>query len=100
MFLENLMMLIMYVKFIEDLLKLKKSSEIVNICSNKTIKLMDVIKIMNNITGYEIEVKVNQSFVRKDEIKSLSGSTEKLFNIIGVLNQKPFEETLREMFEA
>ena len=75
-------------------------SEIVNIASNRAIKLLDVIEMMQEIAKYKIEVRVNPAFVRKDEIKSLSGSPKKLFNLIGQVEQVAFKETLRGMFEA
>ena len=76
------------------------SSEIVNICSNRGIKLLDVIEMMNEVAGYKIEIKVNPAFVRMNEIKTLTGSSKKLFNLIGNVKQKEFKQTLREMFEA
>ncbi len=84
----------------KKLLESDISSEIVNICSNRGTKLLDVIAMMNDIANYEIEVKVNPAFVRKDEIKKLTGSTKKLFNLIANVKQKEFKETLREMFES
>lgn len=86
-------------KVYEKLLKCEAKGEVVNIATNRGIKLLDVISMMSEIAGYEIEVKVNPAFVRKDEIKSLSGSPEKLFSIIGKVEQIEFKETLREMFE-
>lgn len=74
-------------------------STVVNISSNKPVKLLDVIEIMQKITGYEIEVKVNPAFVRENEIKSLAGSTVKLTQLIGNIKQSPFETTLIEMYE-
>ena len=82
----------------KKLLESDISSEIVNICSNRGIKLLDVIEMMNEIAGYTIEVKVNPAFVRKDEIKNLTGSSKKLFDLIGNVKQKEFKQTLLEMF--
>ena len=84
----------------EKLLKCEKVSETVNICSGRGIKLLDVIDMMNEIAGYSIDVKVNPAFVRKDEIRSLTGSSEKLFNMIGRVEQCSFRETLKKMYEA
>jgi GDP-6-deoxy-D-talose 4-dehydrogenase len=84
----------------EKLLSSKDSSEIVNISSNRVVKLVEIIDIMNQISGYEINVKINQDFVRKDEIKSLSGSTNKLFSIIGNIKQKSFSELLNVMYNG
>lgn len=83
----------------KKLLECDTNSEIVNICSNRGIKLLDVVEMMNELAGYKIEVKVNPAFVRKDEIKSLTGSPKKLFNITENIAQKNFENTLKDMFE-
>lgn len=84
----------------KKLLECESKGEIVNISSNNGIKLLDVIDIMNKLASYKIDVKVNPEFVRKDEIKSLTGSTDKLFQMIGYIDQKDFEDTLRDMIEA
>jgi len=83
-----------YKKLLESAIK----SEIINICSNRVIALKEVIKQMDKIAGYEIVIKVNPAFVRANEIVSLSGSTDKLFGLIGEVNQKDFEKTLEEMY--
>jgi len=84
----------------KKLLACASHSEVVNIASNKGIKLLDVIDTMNNIAGYTIEVKVNPAFVRKDEIKSLTGSSAKLCATIGQVEQKSLKNILGEIFEA
>lgn len=75
-------------------------SEVVNLSSNTAIKLLDIIKMMNDIAGYTIKVEVNQAFVRKDDIASLSGSTTKLFSLIGEVPQKEFATLLKTIYEA
>lgn len=84
----------------KKLLESDVMGEVVNISSNKPIELMEVIKIMNELAKYEIKVKVNPAFIRKDEIKSLAGCTKKLFNFIGELKQKSLYKLLKEMYEA
>mgnify|MGYP002477441210 CR=1 FL=1 len=75
-------------------------SEVVNLSSNTAIKLLDIIKMMNDIAGYTIKVEVNQAFVRKDDIASLSGSTTKLFSLIGEVPQKEFSSLLKTLYKA
>ncbi len=75
-------------------------STIVNLSSGTPIKLLNVIATMQEIAGYTIEIKVNPAFVRQDEIKSLAGSTKKLFSIIPAVSHMSLKETLRKMFEA
>ena len=76
------------------------SSELVNICSNRGIKLLDVIELMSKIAGYKIKIEVNPAFVRKDEIKTLTGSPDKLFGIIGNVSQISLEDMLNNMFRV
>ena len=82
------------------LLESTKKSETVNICSGRGLKLLDIVDMMNLIAGYEIEIEINPIFIRVDEIKSLTGSPQKLNQLIGVTDQIKFEDTLRRMFEA
>jgi hypothetical protein len=41
---------------------------------------------------------VNPAFVRRDEIKSLTGSTDLLSQCIGSLSQETLQETLQSMY--
>ena len=81
----------------KKLLESEARSEVVNIASENPIALMDIIDIMNKISGYKIEVKVNPSFVRKDEIKTLCGSSKKLFSIVGEIELGMLDDMLIEM---
>ena len=59
---------------------------------------MNIIDIMNNITGIKMEVEVNPLFVREDEIKILSGDSRKLETIIDVIWKYSIEDTLCWMY--
>ena len=83
----------------KKLLESAVQSEIVNIATNTGIKLLDVIEMMNAIAGYNIKVKVNPLFVRKDDIKILTGSSQKLTELIGNTKQKEFKSILKDMFD-
>jgi len=72
---------------------------VINICRGSPITLMNIIDVMNNITGIKMEVKVNPLFVRKDEIKILSGNSRKLEAIIDVTWKYSIEDTLRWMYD-
>ncbi len=82
------------------LLESSYKSEIVNICSGREIKILDIIDIVSDLAGYKIEIRVNPKFIRKDEIKILKGSPKKLYSLIGKIKQRDFKETLKDMFEA
>ncbi len=84
----------------ERLLKCDCNSLAVNICSGRGVALMDIIEIMNRVAGYEIEVRVNPKFVRANEIKKVVGSPELLHSLIGDIEPKPLEDTLKEIYES
>jgi len=81
------------------LLNTDVKNEVVNIATNKGIKLLDIITMMNEIAQYKINVKVNPEFIRKDEIEVLTGSSDRLNKLIGNIKYKKLEETLKEMYE-
>lgn len=67
------------------------AGEIYNVCSGKTYSLTDVIEMLNRITGYTIEVKVNPALVRANEVHRLCGDPSKLIQCIGELYQDHLE---------
>ena len=75
-------------------------SEVVNICSGRAIALLDIIAAMNEIAGYEIEVRVNPEFVRGNEVPRLVGSAEKLRRLVELPAPRPFSDTLRRMYNS
>jgi nucleoside-diphosphate-sugar epimerase len=87
-------------KMYSTLLESDIIDERVNLCTNRGITLFDVIDMMNEIAGYEIEVSVNPAFVRPNEIKRLVGSSIKLEKLIGEIEPIPFRETLEMMYNA
>lgn len=81
------------------LLEIKPIGTKINVCSGKIYSLSDIICIMNNISGYEIEVEIDPRFVRENEIKLLRGSNSLLEGLVGSLKFKSIEDTLRWMYE-
>lgn len=75
-------------------------SEVVNICGGVSTSLLDIIRTMNEMAGYEINVAVNPAFIREHEVLKLAGSPEKLFSLIGDTKLYAVENTLRWMYET
>lgn len=71
-----------------------------NICSGNAYSLREIISTMEQIAGYNIDVKVNPDFVRPNEIKRLVGSNQYLHSVIGDQQYPHIEETLRWMYEG
>jgi nucleoside-diphosphate-sugar epimerase len=82
------------------LLESNTRSEVVNICSGRAIALLDIISMMNEIAGHEIEVRVNPKFVREIEVLRLVGNPAKLRGLVNVPAPRPFSDTLRRMYET
>lgn len=71
-----------------------------NISSGEAVSLRDIIRLVEEISGFAFDVQVNPAFVRANEVHSLCGSAERLASIIGPLKSIPLEETLRWMLEG
>jgi nucleoside-diphosphate-sugar epimerase len=82
------------------LLEADAIGQTVNLCSGKAHTLTEVIRMMEDIAGYEIEVRVNPSFVREGEVARLTGSNQKLAELIGPLDVIPLRQTLQWMYET
>ena len=73
--------------------------EIVNLCSSQPITLKSCISIAESLSDHRIEVVVNGDFVRPNEIKTLSGSRQKLMSLLSPA-PRSFEETMSWMLSA
>lgn len=79
------------------LLECDSAGETVNICSGHPYSLRSIVDMMAAIAGYEIEVRVNPAFVRRNEVKTLIGDVRKLQQLVGTLDVIPLDLTLRWM---
>ena len=73
-------------------------SVIVNICTGRIVTVENILAMMNEIAGYTIRVNINPTLVRHNEIPILRGSTERLYSIIGHLEDMPLVDLLKEMY--
>jgi nucleoside-diphosphate-sugar epimerase len=71
-----------------------------NICSGTAVSLRQIVDQCVAITGHKIDVHVNPAFVRANEVRTLSGSPERMNRTIGALDRTPLAETLRWMLDA
>ena len=79
--------------------EIQPNGEIFNLCSGEATALETCIGIASEITGHDIEVKVNPDFVRENEVTILRGSREKLDGVIGRGRRYKFRETLEWMLQ-
>lgn len=71
-----------------------------NVCSGRAVTLRQVLTVAKDVSGYELEVRVNPAFVRPDEVRSLHGSSAKIERVIGPLVRIRLEDTLRWMLHG
>jgi nucleoside-diphosphate-sugar epimerase len=75
--------------------------EVYNVCSGQPFTLQHVIDTLVRLTAHTMEIKVNPSFVRANEIHRLCGSPDKLHNLykrnVDNLNLLTLDETLQWM---
>lgn len=82
------------------LVEVYPTGQTVNVCSGRSHSLREVIEMVEAVAGYQIEVKVNPSFVRANEVRSLLGSADRLRNVIGAWDSPSLCETLEWMYRS
>lgn len=75
-------------------------SAVVNICTGVPTSLAAVIDMMERIAGYRIEIRVNPTFVRSNDIRTLTGDPRALIAATGPLEPIPMRRTLEKMYKA
>lgn len=79
------------------LLSPRAIGEIFNICSGQAYSLKYIISVCERLTGRNLEIRVNPSFIRPNELNYLTGNPEKLHDEVGLVGNYPFEQTLEWM---
>lgn len=86
------------------LLDLGKANEIYNVCSGQARSLQFVMDTLKQITGHNIEIRVNPDFVRASEVHRMVGNPDKLKQLLasnGLTLQVPaLVDTLQQMLNA
>lgn len=70
-----------------------------NICSGIGYSLNDVLEMLQAMTGIHPKIRINQAFVRPNEVHTLIGSPERLKACIGPLRIHNLKNTLQWMLE-
>ena len=73
--------------------------ETLNLCSGSPISLQQCLTLAREISGHQLEVRVNPDFVRRNEVKSLAGNRLKLESLLTPKQPRTFSETLTWMLE-
>lgn len=79
------------------LLESAVAGEIVNVCSEHARTLHEVVDMVREASGHDLEVRVNPAFVRDNEVKLLVGSVAKLRKLVPDVQPVDFAQTIRWM---
>lgn len=88
------------VRAYRQLLEVKPVGQTVNVCSERTHSLREVISLCQEATGHSLQINVNPAFVRDNEVKTLAGDASRLRSLLGEWKSPPLDETLRWMLAA
>ena len=68
--------------------------KVINICSGKAISLQECLTVASQLSGHDIQVRINSAFIRENEVRRLSGDRTKIDTLVGQDSLHNFEETL------
>jgi GDP-6-deoxy-D-talose 4-dehydrogenase len=73
--------------------------EVVNLCSERPYTLHQVVEMVRQASGRDLEIRVNPSFVRANEVNVLVGSAAKLRRLVPDAAPIPFADTIKWMVQ-
>lgn len=79
------------------LLEAEVPGNVVNLCSGVGRSLRWILEQLTEMSGHELEVRVNPEFVRTSEVNRLVGSSSRMEASLGPLPHRDFRETLAWM---
>ncbi len=75
-----------------------KAPPVVNICTGAVYSIGDLLEILRDISGHEIEVRVNQAFVRANDVAVLGGDATRLCTSLPSWKPRDIADTLGWMY--
>jgi nucleoside-diphosphate-sugar epimerase len=70
-----------------------------NVCTGQAFSLQNIIATLTQLTGHQLDVRVNPAFVRANEIIRLCGNSAQLLACTGPLSTFALSDTLQWMLE-
>jgi len=81
------------------LLKKGKKGEIYNVCSGRGVTLSEVLNVMGDYVGLEVEHRVDASLVRPQDNKMIIGSNKKIQHEVGWVPDIMLEKALKDVID-
>ena len=81
------------------LLEKGRTDDVYNVCSGSAIRLADVIRKFEAISGIAIEIDTDPARLRPNEVSRIWGDSTKIRSETGWSPQIPFEKTIRDLLD-
>jgi len=81
------------------LLKKGRKGELYNVCSGRGVSLSDILKIMSDYVGVEVERRVDANLVRPQDNRVIIGSNTKIQSEVGWKPGIPLEKAVQDVVE-
>ncbi len=82
------------------LLEMGVPGEAYNVCSGQTYRLLDIIARLERLSGHRIDVQIDPSFVRPNEVHRLCGNPGKLLGLLQQHDQPLVAPSLDDTLQA
>jgi len=81
------------------LLERGDAGEVYNVCSGKGVRIREVLEILINAAGLDVEVRVDPARLRPSDVPALVGDPRKLKAATGWEPQRPLAQTLADLLQ-
>ncbi len=82
------------------LLESESTTGTYNVCSGSSISLLEIFEMLKALSGFQPEIRVNEAFVRQNEIKVLRGNNDRINRILTGLTRHTMRDTLEWMLSS
>ena len=72
----------------------------INLCSGNAVSVLDIISMVNKLSGHEIAIDVNPALIRDNEAEALIGNSDKFDTLVPDHRRRSLEDTLSWMLNS
>jgi GDP-4-dehydro-6-deoxy-D-mannose reductase len=81
------------------LLEKGRTDEVYNVCSGSAVRLVDIIREFETISGIAIEIETDPTRIRSNEISLIFGDSTKIRTDTGWSPQIPLDKTIQDLLD-
>jgi GDP-4-dehydro-6-deoxy-D-mannose reductase len=81
------------------LLEKGRTGEMYNVCSGSAVRLVDMIRTFEAISGIPVEINIDPERIRSNEVSQIRGDSTKIRMETGWSPQIPLEKTIQDLLD-